>query len=311
MKYKITAITSLIVIVIIVVVLNINSDVASEIPSNTEPKNIYAATSSSLIKQDNPAPSQPSTANVGVSFVEHFDTSYTVAETDPLSTSNSVNWWVSSGGYFYSKEGVGSTVVGSLPETDLWRISFSSSNPLDTDDGYYPQNIFRLVLRSVWENSQQEAYFKIVNNNLSASPNRNSSNGLLFFNRYKDAFNLYYAGIRVDGYAAIKKKINGIYYTLAYEPFDTFTNPYNRDTNPSLLPKQQWIGMRSEIETNPDNTVSIKLYIDETNTGNWVLVVEAIDDGISYGGPIFEEGHAGIRTDFMDVEFDDYRIGNL
>ncbi|MEK7147292.1 MAG: hypothetical protein AAB806_00185, partial [Patescibacteria group bacterium] len=70
-----------------------------------------------------------------------------------------------------------------------------------------------------------------------------------------------------------------------------------------------WIGLRSEVKTNPDNTVSVKFFIDKDKTGNWILIAEATDDGKSYGGAaILQEGYAGIRTDFMDVEFDDYRI---
>lgn len=39
-----------------------------------------------------------------------------------------------------------------------------------------------------------------------------------------------------------------------------------------------------------------------------MLAAEAKDDGKSYGGDaILNEGYAGIRTDFMDVEFDDCR----
>lgn len=236
---------------------------------------------------------------------------YIVKEASSMEASQSSEWWLSSGGYFYSTNGVGSTILGVLSATDPWRVAYSLSNSLDTDNGYYPQNIFRLVLRSQWQNFQQQSYFKIINDNLSASPNRNSSNGLLFFNRYQDSFNLYYTGIRVDGYATIKKKINGTYYTLAYKPFIK-ESVYNRDSNPNLLPKNIWIGMRSVVQNNTDGTVSIKLYVDNGKTGNWVLVAEAKDDGKKYGGPAFtKEGYAGIRTDFMDVEFDDYSISSL
>ena len=245
-------------------------------------------------------------------FTENFDTNYKVTETGSIGEEGTPIWWLSSGGYFYSSNGVGKTISGSLSAIDPWRVAYSLSNSLDTDSGYYPQNIFRLVLRSQWKNFQQEAYFKIAEDNLSASPNRNSSNGLLFFNRYEDSFNLYYTGIRVDGYATIKKKINGIYYTLAYKPLLPTAGTYNNATNPDLLPKNVWIGLRSEVKTNPDNTVSIKLYVDNGKTGNWVLAAEAIDDGKTYGGSAFlNAGHAGIRTDFMDVQFNNYKIEEI
>ena len=247
-------------------------------------------------------------------FMDDFSVAYTVKEAGSTSKGDNPNWWLSSGGYFFSANGIGGTIMGPLAAPDPWRIAYAASNPIDTDDGFYPQNIFRLVLKSKWQNFQQEMYFKIVKDNLSASPNRNSSNGLLFFNRYQDAFNLYYTGLRVDGYVTIKKKIGGIYYTLAYEPFTTgaTSTVYNRDSNPNLLPQNIWIGLRSEVKTNPDNTVSIKLYVDENKNGHWVLAAEAVDDGKSFGGTVFaESGHAGLRTDFMDVQFNDYQISNL
>ena len=226
-----------------------------------------------------------------------------------MDDSSSPYFWLNSGGQFLFKDGIGKTVQGELVKFNKWRLAYVASNPTDTDNGYHPQNIFRLVTRSKWQSFQQEIYFKITKSNLSTSINRNASNGLLFFNRYQDAFNLYYTGIRVDGAAVIKKKINGIYYTLAYKSFYNDITPYNRATNPNLISAQKWVGLKSEVVTNPDSTVSIKLFIDKDKTGNWVLVAEAKDDGKSYGGSaILSEGYAGIRADFMDVEFDDYKV---
>ena len=121
---------------------------------------------------------------------------------------------------------------------------------------------------------------------------------------------MYYTGIRADGYATIKKKIKGVYYTLVYQRFiPEDRGTYDRSNNPNLLPKNVWLGLKSEIQTNPDSTVTIRLYLDSDRTGDWVLVAEALDDGKTYGGaPFLEAGRAGIRTDFMDVEFDDYKI---
>jgi hypothetical protein len=198
---------------------------------------------------------------------------------------------------------------GELEPLNKWRLLYSVSNPADTDDGYHPQNIFRLVTRSKWQNFSQEIYFKINKTNMSASSNRNSSNGVFFFNRYQDSNNVYYIGIRVDGAAVVKKKVNGRYYTLRSEPFYKSDAPYNRDTNPNLIPGQIWIGLKSEVKTNSDNTVSIKIFIDKDGSGNWILATEARDNGWSYGGSaILNEGYAGFRTDFMDIEFDNYRL---
>lgn len=317
MKSKIIIISCLIIGVGIAVILNVYLGPilisrGNMVFDDNVPSSLPASVRSSKKQHLKQIPAQPS-PDIGTMFTENFDTAYTVKEVWNMGESTSPGWWLSSGAYFYSANGIGSTISGSLPAIDPWRVAYFISNPLDTDDGYHPQNIFRLVLiRSKWKNFQQEAYFRITKDNLSTSPNRNASNGLLFFNRYQDAFNLYYTGIRVDGAAVIKKKINGIYYTLAYKSFYDDTTPYNRDTNPNLIPSQKWIGLKSEIKTSPDNTVSIELFIDKDKTGNWVLAAEAKDDGKTYGGSaISNEGYAGIRTDFMDVEFDDYKVMRL
>ena len=251
---------------------------------------------------------EPVKSDPSIIFLEDFNTTYSVKEADKLEDRTSPGWWLGSGAYFYSSNGVGSTLAGSLAKDDPLRKEFSISNPVDTDDGYHPQNIFRLVLtRGKWLNFRQEADFRIVGHNFSSSPNRNASNGLFFFNRYQDEFNLYYTGIRVDGAAVIKKKINGTYYDLSYKQI--YKGLYDHETNPNLIPENKWIGLRSEIQTNPDNTVSIKLFIDKDNSGNWVLATEAKDDGKKHGGKaILDEGYTGFRTDFMDVEFDNYKV---
>lgn len=232
-------------------------------------------------------------------------------EAGKMENSSSPYFWLNSGGRFHLSTGTGKTILGELPRYSKWRLAYAASNPTDTDNGYHPQNIFRILTRSKWGSFQQEYYFKIIKDNLSESSNRNASNGILLFNRYQNGNNLYYAGIRVDGAAVIKKKMNGIYYTMSYQPFYS-GHKYNHDINPNLIPKNVWIGLRSEIKTSPEGTVNIKLYIDQNKTGNWVLAAEAKDDGKAYGEKIIlDAGYAGIRTDFMDVEFDDYKVVKL
>jgi hypothetical protein len=241
-------------------------------------------------------------------FADNFDRTETIKEAAQMSQSTDANWWVSSGGYFYIDNGIAETIHGELPANDERRVDYAVINPEETDGGYHPQNIFRLVLLSEWQNYEQQAYYKIDRYILSTSTNRQASNGILLFNRYQDSQNLYYTGLRVDGAAVIKKKINGNYYTMAEQPFVSGPE-YDRTNNPDLLPDNTWIGLRSEVITNPNNTVDIKLFIDMGATGNWKLAAEATDDGKSYGGaPILAQGYAGIRTDFMDVDFKDYSI---
>jgi hypothetical protein len=246
---------------------------------------------------------------VGSPFSYNFTVDSSLSETSSAGSSSSGYWWVNSGAKLQMNGGRGQTVQGSLSATDPWRTLYANNNPLDTDNGYHPQNIFRLVGRSLWTDVRQQAYFKIMSNNFSTSPNRNQSNGLLLFNRYKGSQTLYYTGIRVDGYAVIKKKLNGVYSTLAL--VKAFPGTYDHDTSPNLMPKNTWLGLRSEVVDNANGTVSIKVYTDKNWTGNWTLVAEAVDDGVKYGPVISGSGFGGIRTDFMDVVFDQYKVEEL
>jgi hypothetical protein len=246
-----------------------------------------------------------SAALVGPTYFYSFNTPGVLEEAGSMGQSGSPYWWLSSGGRFHLRDGIGATIQGTLPSNDYWRLYYKSTNPVDTDSGYRPQNIFRLVTRSRWQNFRQQVYFRIRRDNLSASPSRGASNGLLLMNRYLDQNNLYYTGVRVDGAAVIKKKYRGTYYTLAYAPI--FSGPpYQRDSNPSLLPKDIWIGLRSEVTNNPDGTVRIVLYVD-LGPGGWVLAFDVLDNGFAYGGPaLTAPGYGGVRTDFMDVELENY-----
>jgi hypothetical protein len=129
----------------------------------------------------------------------------------------------------------------------------------------------------------------------------------LLFNRYQDGDNLYYAGLRVDGTAVIKKKIGGKYFTMAQGPI--VAGDYSRESNPNLLPVDKWMSVKTELETVNKNQVDIKLYYRLSDKQEWKLALKTLDDGTRFGGAaILAKGYAGIRTDFMDVQFDDYSI---
>jgi len=244
-------------------------------------------------------------ANVQLPFHYAFQVDGRLEETGLMDNSSSPYWWVSSGAFLDIKSGIGMTNHGELPVGSKWQVRYTANNPVDTDGGLHPQNIFRMILRSKWQDAAEEMSFRIDKNNLSLSPNRNASNGLHVMSRYADQNNLYVSGLRVDGHAVIKKKIAGTYYTLASKRVIS-DKRYDRIRNPNLLPLGTWIRLKVATKNLDATRVSIKFYADIGNTGTWTLVAEAIDDGQTYGGAaLTAAGHAGFRTDFMDVAFDD------
>ena len=258
-----------------------------------------------------PAPEpQPTPSPVTKSFKDNFSQNYVLEETGSMGESPNANWWLNSGGRLSVSNGIAKTIQGDLSSIDKWYKEYASYSSEDTDGGKHPQNLFRLVTKSKWQNFVQQSYFKINKYYLSNSSERYNPNGLLLFNRYLDGNNLYYTGVRVDGNAVVKKKINSNYYTIAEKKI--FDGTYDRDNNPILLPQNTWIGVKSELKNNSDGTTGIKVYVDKDGSGNWQLAIDTKDDNKSFGGgSIKDAGYAGIRTDFMDVEFKDYQISEF
>ena len=254
-------------------------------------------------------PSQP--ASISGTLDYEWQKGDTLEETDSPAQSASPYWWLNSGGELFPEDGYSTTIQGDLPKSDRWYEDYSQSDQTDTDGGAHPQNLFRLVSRSTWKNVRIETSFYIVNDNLSDSDQRYESNGLLLMSRYaKDGQTLYYAGVRVDGTAVIKKKFHGDYYTMAQT--QVFPGSYDRTDNPNLLPHDTWIYLRSETVTNADDSVNVRLYMQENN--EWVLLLEARDDGgatLDHSAPITSSGFVGIRTDFMDVKFGAFHAQEL
>ncbi len=249
--------------------------------------------------------SAASAAVVSSPFRYWFHVTGTLYETSSSGESTSPYWWLNSGAKLRIEDGVGKTVQGNLPANDKWRLLYARTNPLDTDNGYHPQNLFRLVTRSIWGNVREEAYFKVNKDNLSSSPNRDGHNGLLLMSRYQDSGQtLYYTGVRVDGAAVIKRKFKGSYTTLASKKIlSNSLGSYDKVRNPNLIPKNTWVGIRSEVKDNADGSANVRLYTDVGQKGIWTLALEVRDTS-----PIRTSGYGGIRTDFMDVEFDEYRL---
>lgn len=217
------------------------------------------------------------------------------------------SFWLNSGGWTIIENDVVKTIEGTLPSVSFWRLKYRFSNPVDTENGYRPQNIFRLISQTELIDSQQEVFAQILTINSTDSPNRNESNGILLISRFLDSDNLYYAGIRVDGYAVIKEKRDGVYYTLALVPL--FTNPeqpYDKKRRPNLIPEHTWLGLRFITRNRADGSVELSLYLN--SSGAWEFVTSVRD-----ATPIAENvpTRGGIRSDFMDAQFRGYRVGDV
>lgn len=235
---------------------------------------------------------------------EPFGKNILLEEAGSIQETSSDFFWLNSGGRFAVQNGIAATLKGDLLAQDVWRLLYARTNPRDTDNGYHPQNIFRLVSFPKRLNALQTMYFKITKDNLSTSPNREAHNGVLFFNRYQEGGEtLYYTGVRVDGNAIIKKKLNGTYITLASKKI--FAGKYDRNIRPNLIPHDTWLGMRSRIETKQDGSVRISLFLDLSGKGIWEEVLGITDTGTTQGETM-PEGYGGIRIDFMDVVFKGY-----
>ena len=247
---------------------------------------------------------------VSSSFLYDFHVAGTLEEAGSEAETSSPYFWLNSGGLLHLYGGLGRTVHGPLPADNKWRLMYANANPLDTGNGYYPQNLFRFITRSKWQNVRAEMAFKINITNMTDSPNRDAHNAVLLMARYVDSANLYYAGIRVDGYAVIKKKVGGRYYTLAMNNVFANGQTYSRTSNPNLIPKNKWMKIRVETVNNPNGSVGVKLFLDKDNNNSWTQVASVVDSGTS--GPVVgSPGRVGIRTDFMDVEFDNLRMTNI
>lgn len=220
-------------------------------------------------------------------------------ETNTPEQSASETFWLNSGAQFETRNNIGYTLAGDLPAGNKWHDHYAAHMPVTSDNGTHPQNVFRLFERRTLDNALQECDFLMTKYNVSASPARTESNGMLLVNRYQNGDNMYYAGIRVDGNAVIKKKLNGAYTTLALRPL--FPGTYDKTTNPNLIPVNTWIGLRTDV-TDTAAGVSIKLS-QKSPTGTWEKILEATDASAVHGA-----GMNGLWTDFMDAEFKNYKL---
>lgn len=263
----------------------------------------YVRDQVALITQDETTPT-PSV--VDGAWVYTFNEPGVLNETAESARSPSPYWWLNSGGRLDIKDDIGMTIHKALPRNDAWVWRYQRSNPVDTDDGRYPQNLFRLVSKRTAGDADVSFAFRIDALNMIDSPNRDAWSGIFIMSRYHDGDNLYYGGLRQNGDAVIKKKINGTYYTLAEKPVFLGSMPYNKYTFPNLIPGHTW--MRLKMRTlATDGEMHITLFLDRENNGTWEEVLRADDTQI--GGAILDgEARIGVRGDFMDFSLDDITI---
>ena len=246
-------------------------------------------------------------ANINLPFWYDFRVPGVLHEAPSSYQGASAYWWLASGAYLTLEGGLGKSVQGTLPHGDPWRELYSQKRASTADGGLRPQNIFQLFLRKKLKNVSEEIYVLKKSDNLSSSGNINSWNGFSLYMRYRDEENHYFAGIRADGYAVIKKKKDGIYQTLAYTR--VFPGTWNAVTHQNLIPANTWIGLKAIINDS-GSTPYISFYMDVGRTGNWTLVAQATDSISLYGPPVEEPGFTGMRSDCMDIEMDDFRISD-
>jgi hypothetical protein len=246
--------------------------------------------------------------NKQIVFYDRFDRRGLIREAHSMSESSDPNWWVGSGAYVYLNNGTASTIQGILAKDDPFRVAYASSNnSADTDFGFRPQNIFRIVNRNIWSGDYtEELYFNYLkyNNVTTAHKNLGATDGVSLMINYQDEDNLYYVGLRADGFSEIKKKIGGN-YSINENPVQVFPGVYKPYDN--LIPQDRWTGLRALVEHKQDkfgkDLIYIAMYVDKKGDGSWMYVTSFLDQD-----RIFKEGHTGIRTDFMDVQFKDFQV---
>ena len=225
-------------------------------------------------------------------------------EADEAKNSTSQSLWLNSGGFVVMSGQLGSSIEGLLPYFSKWRFHYALTLPVESSRGFRPQNVLRLLTQENFNDSTSHVYFKLNYYEKNESSTRNASNGMFLMSRYVDSDNLYYGGLRVDGAAVIKKKKAGQYLTLGYEP--VIRGSYERTLNPNLMPQNQWFGVRMDTKTVKDG-VELTLFLDLKERGLWQKVLRVTDDN----DPLTENGLGGLRTDFMDVEFNNFEAKNL
>lgn len=173
--------------------------------------------------------------------------------------------------YFDRPDGLIADNYGHSDPLGKWKVTSQSFYAKDSM-GYTNSPVFRAITQKTdFTNFLLKADMKKMD--LAIEP----WEGLQLFFRYRDADNLYVAGIRNDNQIQLKKKVNGIYTTLGTAPIDGNKLGY-------------WYKMVVMAKG-----TNIQIYVDGTK------YIEANDASLS-------AGRAGIRTDNIEAYFDNFEV---
>lgn len=239
-------------------------------------------------------------------FYYTFNSPGILRQAPSASQSSSPYLWLASGAELIIQNGVGETVQGALSATDPLRIQNALTQAVTTDNGSHPQNSFLMFAKTPVTDASAEVYVNRGADHVTNLANSHPYNGESLLARYLSPQNYYYAGIRADGNVVIKKKTGGAYQTLAEAKL--FPGTYNASTNPDLIPKNEWVGLRLDVEDTASGAPELSLYTDVGKTGSWELALKVLDDPAKFGPPISSPGLVGIESDFADAEFDNFRV---
>ena len=290
--------------------LDVGNAVAAAIPLPAGKRYFFAVTAYTADHLESQFSDEVSTvipADVSVPFWYDFRVSGTLYEATE-GQSGSAYWWLKSGGRLVLSNSIGMTLQGALPLSDPLRQKYALSLKIQSDNGYHPQNSFQLFLRKQLTNVVEEIYVQKRADNLTNTLNRAPWNGVSLFLRYVDDDNYYFGSIRADGYVTIRKRVSGTYTTLLQKK--VLAGTYNSLNSPNLMPNSGWIGLRFSVNTDTSGLPKLGLWTDIGRTGAWTLVGEVTDNQTMFGPVITLEGMLGVRSDFMDLYMDDFRLSD-
>jgi hypothetical protein len=246
----------------------------------------------------------PAFAEAQSPFYYTFNSPGTLYEAASPDQSTSPYFWLASGAKLEITNGIGETVQGSLPLTDFWHRVYALQAAISSDDGAHPQNTFRLFTKDKAQDVSASVSFDRTADNVTNPVNRHPYNGESLIARYQDENNYYYAGVRADGLAVIKKKVGGTYETLATKKI--FAGAYDPILHPDLIPKNTWIGLKLDVANNASGAPALTLSTDVGLTGTWTKVLGVTDSGKTITG----SGLTGIENDYGDAKFDNFSVAN-